>query len=70
MTAMPNWFAFPNDVQTEQDIKEKLEFESVCLERAKLEYEQAETQEQRERAYLDVANAQFRVANLKDRIGL
>lgn len=70
MTAMPNWFAFPNDVQTEQDIKEKLEFERVCLERAKLEYEQAETQEQRERAYLDVANAQFRVANLKDRLCL
>lgn len=62
---LPQWFTRPNDVMTVEDIREMLEYEKSMRDIIKREYE-VSTGEDAERLYVDLANAEMRVAQLED----
>ena len=64
---LPQWFAKPNDLQTEQDIKEVLEYEKVQLELLKKEANNRLYTPERLR--LDLLHAELRVAQLEQAHG-
>ena len=62
---LPQWFCKPNDIQTEQDIREVLEYEKVQLELLKKEANKRLYTPDRLR--LDLLHAELRVAQLEQR---
>lgn len=61
---MPQWFNEPNDIQTQEERQEALEYEYARLQMAQEEYD-ASSGCDKDRIYLDLLHAELRIAQME-----